>query len=454
MQHKTRPIIFILICIFVFHTYTTGSAEKIGMGFFLTGETADPVTVSFFSPEYRMLAQYGADRLENLNRLLRHISIHVKMDHTTASETAVCIDEEPVFAVTEETVENRMLRSYSVAQAAVFETNEAQEGSEAFSFFLDSRFFTLNRYLDDLYAVFEKAADAFPDLAGSSAANLSFSGFGKAVRRITIPFNADYVKEHFPGVIADLCDTAFCRGIISSLIFHGAQKIVLLFDKEDHLIRINYDGVIGKSEQSMRKVSLVWKCMRTDGRKKDSMTLKTPAMKGYDKDNIAYDRDLDCSDPLKHILKWDYQLDMKAGQEKEKTHYNGDLLYDDGALTGKILYSNKNNSQEQSIALVPSIRKEKEDEYSGTLEITKKKGKIIKNSFVSRFSISTCNIPPHKISERMNTDLRTDLKEEDIQLEAIRLLVRKMIMLPKEDTVFLNQDIPDDIWNTLTESLI
>ena len=220
------------------------------------------------------------------------------------------------------------------------------------------------------------------------------------------------------------------------------------------MIRINYDGIVGKSEESLRKVSVVWKCLRTDSRKKDSLTLKTPAIKGYDKDNIVFERELDCSDPLMHILKWDYQLDLKAGQEKEKAHYSGDLLYSDDTLTGKVVYTEKADNQEHGISFIPFIQKEKEDEYSGTLEITKKTGKIIKNSSVSRFSISSHNSILNETPEKRKTDIPPDLTEEKVQQEAIRMLIRKMVMLPKEDTEFLNKDIPEDMWYALIESLI
>ena len=218
MHNKIRKIIFILTFLFVSQICTNCFSETISMDILLTGETKDPVTVSFVSPEYKALAQYGEDRLGSLNRLLRHFAIRVNMDHNSA-ETIVSIDEDALFAVTEETDETGLKRSYSIAPEVVFEEQEVlNDTTDTFGSFLDSRFFALNRILDELYTVFEKSADAFPEMAGSSSANLNFSGFGKAVRRITIAFSADYVKEHFPTSIMKLCPADFSREVIENLV--------------------------------------------------------------------------------------------------------------------------------------------------------------------------------------------------------------------------------------------
>ena len=68
----------------------------------------------------------------------------------------------------------------------------------------------------------------------------------------------------------------------------------------------------------MRKISLVWKCLRSADRKKDQLTLKTPTIQGSDRDNISYERDLNRTDPEKPSLVWDYQLDEKHGKDKQQ----------------------------------------------------------------------------------------------------------------------------------------
>ena len=268
---------------------------------------------------------------------------------------------------------------------------------------------------------------------------------------MTIQFPSEYVSEHFPEALADLCDNQSTRNDLIKLMFQGGQKIVLLFDQNGNVLRINYDGTVGVSETEMRKISLVWKCLRSGDHVKDSLTIKTPAVKGYDKDNITYERELDLSDPANRKLKWDYQLDQKKEKEKTKIRYTGDLHSEDMSSLGKIQYNVKGNSvPEHSIIITESMSKEKEAEYAGTLEITNKTGKIVTSSVMSGFSISESIQSDTQKKERNGSQIIMTPDNEGIPEEAIRILIQKMMTLPEEDTVFLRKDIPDEIWKLLT----
>ena len=442
MKIIIRKTFLVIIAVFCLFSGSNGIGESFPSHFLLTGEFDSPVTFSLYAPEYVQLAQFGKERLDSLNRLLRHFSVTVRSDHR-GSETVLCIDQEPLLSIQEtQTATNGQNQNLN---------KEKNTDKNELTSFLDNQYFRLNRLMDDLYPVFCKAAELFPEITGKSSVALNFSGFGKAVSRMTIQFPSEYVSEHFPEALTDLCDRQSTRTDLQKLVFQGSQKIVLLLDQNGNVLRINYDGTVGVSDAEMRKISLVWKCLRSGDHIKDSLTIKTPAVKGYDKDNITYERELDISDPSNRKLKWDYQLDQKKEKERTKIRYTGDLLSGDMNSSGKIQYNVKGNSvPEHSIIITETVSEEKESENAGTLEITNKTGKIVTSSVLSGFSIDESIQSETQKKEQTGSQIIMTPGNEGITEETIRILTQKMMTLPDEDTEFLRKDIPDEIWKLLT----
>lgn len=448
-------IFFVFVLMLSIFTCFT-CAEEITADFLMTGETNEPVSMIISSPEYKTISRFGEERKDSLNRLLKHLSLSVNTDGTT-SETIVMIDQEPVYSYVQTTDGTILKTVYSVSPDTVVvqQENEKEDDLPVLSF-VNDHFFMLNRLLDELYPAFEKSAEVFSDYAKESAVSLNFTGYGKAVKRITISLPDQYISEQFPAVPADLAVSAECKTFIESLLFQGTQKIVLLYDQDNRLLRINYDGKAGLSEESMRKVSVVWKCRRSDEGKKDSLTLKTPSLTGNDKYNMTYERDLLASQDDRSV-KWNLQLDFKEGQIKKKTGFSADLIYEDNTLKGEVSYSEKQDGNESKVIIVPSIRKEKPSEFSGTIEIADYSGKIVLTRTEYTVQVSSgkdltvpeiLNVQGNDVSEQGDVT-----KNEGIQDLLSGALIRKLLLLPAEDLVFFNSDIPDDVWNTLVQSL-
>ena len=426
-------------------------SEGIGFDALLTGEFSSPVTVAFSSPEYGSLAQFGKERLDSLNRLAGHFGLEISLDGSE-SKTTVSVDSDAVYSMTERVSKDAVRTVYSFEPDAVYES-VPQETETGFYGFLDRQFFLINRLTDQLYPVFEKAAEAFPDRTKTAAEKVKYKDYGTSVRKVTITFPSDFVKEQFPKALSGLADSEECGEFISGLLFSGMQKIVLCFDADGHIIRANYDGTAGLSEESMSRVSLSWRCLRSEDRRKDDITLKTPSVKGFDRYNLTYVRETVITEEGPHTASWDFQLDLKAGEEKKKIRYNADLSFSSGSLTGKAVYSEREDRKEDRITILPEIRKDQEDEYSGTLEIQRNSGKILISSVKTGIRIS-----PYTPDEGSGTDAASGTgkgkyTEEELQSAMDSLLIRKLLTLPAEDLDFLNRDIPDDVWKSITQSL-
>ncbi len=432
-------------------------AEEFTPDFLMTGETNTPVSIIISSPEYKTISRFGEERKDNLNRLLKHLSLAVNTDGNT-SETTVMIDQEPVYSYIETTNDTVQKAVYSAGSDTVVVQHEKdREDESSVLSFLNNQFFILNKLLDDLYPAFEKSAEVFSNFAKESSVSLNFSGYGKAVKRITISLPEQYVSDQFPTVPADLVASPECKEYINRLLFKGPQKIVLLFDHENRLLRINYDGKAGFSEESMRKVSVVWRCRRSEEGKKDHLTLKTPSLTGNDKYNLTYERDTDTRSQDSYSIKWDMQLDFREGEIKKKTGFKADLAFSEKMLKGEVNYSEKLDGNDTKVIIVPSLRKEKASEFFGTIEIANYSGKIVLTRTEYTVQISTGrNLTSPEITnvqENGNSEKGVVTDNEQIQDLLSGAFIRKLLSLPADDLVFLNSDIPDEVWNMLVQSL-
>ena len=459
MKNRMKNRIIILTALLIIAMIPKlSSSESLGPEMLLTGRCRYPIAVTVSSPVYHVIAQFGEERTQALNKLLRHLSVTVTLDGDI-SETCLAVDDEPVYSYIVKEKDSVRKTVYSIQPDTFYQQkSEEPDTGNTLMLFLDGDFFTLNRMLDDFYPLFEKTAESFKEYAKSSAAvSLNFRGYGKGVRKLTIPLPDNYIRDKFPEKAASLADTDEARMLIMSLLFSGTQKIILLYDQDDRLLRINYDGSVGNSEESIRKVSAVWRCVRTDKRKKDHLTLKTPSVKGTDKYNLIYEREVDESDSERQIIKWDLQLDLKEGEVRKKITFNADLQLDQNILSGKILYSEKQDGNDKKTTIIPSMKKENESEYSGTIEIANNSGKIVTSStqYTVRVIPGKELTEPESIAEctSANPDPDTESGEELLRQRLDSVLLRKLLSLPPEDTEFFSLDIPQDVWNTLVKSL-
>lgn len=434
-----------------------GSAESINADLLFTGQYTSPVTICVSAPSYKHIAQFGEERTENLNKLFSHLELSVCMDGNI-SRTTLKVDQEPLYYFDESVSDVSVKTVYSFDPNTVYERDmETTEQDRWFIRLLDDHFFSLNRMLDDLYPLFEKCADTFRDSAKASATSLTFRGYGKGVKKILISFSDQYVTEHFPGALSQLADTEESRQFIENLKFKGPQKIMLLYDQNEKLLRINYDGAVGLNEDSMRRVSLAWRCVRSDIIKKDNLSLKTPAQKGNDKYNISYEREIDFSDPDCHIIKWDLQTDLKSDLIKKKITGKADLLFSEEKLHGQISFSEKQDNDDRKITITPSLLKENDSEYEGTIEITDNSGKIVLSSIAASIRIASGDKLTFPEEQYLRLEKATDSDEssaaDQLQDRQNAILIRRLLSLPAEDLVFFSMDIPNDVWKSLTQSL-
>ena len=155
----------------------------------------------------------------------------------------------------------------------------------------------------------------------------------------------DYtVKSADAAVLTELlsgaCPDGRLKELVSSLIFSGKQTLRVYRTSEGVPLRMEYNGNCGKSEDTLRDVNLVWRLRRDDEAYRDEVTLKSPALKGSDRNTISWNcavtktkkgaLNLDCSleytvvkDKVKTTL--DAEIDLKNELSGEDSHITGDV---------------------------------------------------------------------------------------------------------------------------------
>jgi len=412
----------------------------------LTGETNEPLRIVLSDPEVKKLSQFDENRTEQLNRLIRHAGIDLNIDGNY-SRTKILIDSEEAFSYLQNEDGERI---YSFEPTVVYQGKTEETDDDDFALFLEQILFRANRYMDEFYTLFAAAPETFAERTRKEGTELRLSGFGKAVQRVTIPFPADYVKEYFPKALKDLTDSEECQKIISGLTFSGAQKISLLYDAEGRIVRINYDGTVGDSEETLRKVSLVWKVLREDKHQKDSISLKTPAIKGADKDNIALERDIDSSDSALGKYMWDIQIDHRAGKEdKKQTHFSAQLTDADKVISGNIEYNIKRDGKNPQIKVYTEIKEENAGEYKGTIEIADYSGKIEKNRILVHALLQkgeTVKWPDEGLTKAETAGNNETVRQNDPEDTIAGIIIQNLFKLPEEDLTYFSNEIPASMW--------
>lgn len=449
---------FAMIILFLLLFDCTAVAEEFGPDLIMKGECEFPVTVFISSPSYRILSQFGEDRKEMLNRLIGHFGISTTLDGN-ASETVLYIDQDQVYSSLETDKESVRETVYSFDPETLYVKHGYTDRQEvsAFSAFLDEEFHKLNRMLDELYPVFEKIPEAFPEYVRTAGVSLTFKGYGKGVKKVTVPIPDSIVNDRYSETLAELAETETSRKFIEDLHFSGSQKMILLYDSEGKLLRVNYDGIIAASDDTARKVSIVWRSLRNEGQKKDHITLKTPAQNGNDRYNLTYEREINSSGSSDHHLVWNLQIDSKAGTTKRKISFTGDFGTTDAVFCGNAVFSEKAGNDERKITIVPTMKKENSSDYTGTIEITNYSGKIVSNSIFSDIHVfqgRKITLPDAGNMRRNESYAGDESQSDPIQDRINSILIRRIMALPSKDIEFLSLDIPDEIWDSLVKSII
>lgn len=445
------------------------------------------------SGQFRTMETLDARRMDMLNRILGHLALRIDAGKTVSRITLLADREEMagflrkadaagekiVFSFRPDTV-------YTAEETGLFSAGgaEAEAGTDPEELFSGAAL--LHLALEEGYRLFAALPEQCGDRAKISALKKRVTGFGSAVDSVSITFTAEETESGLPGEILQKAAPKGIRGLVEQLHFRGRQRLTLLRDENGNPLMITYGGQAGTDPENLRDVKLEWRCMRADEAFRDRVTLKTPALRGTDRDNLTLERSLEKvtetppkekkqgkqkkgeptpeptaePEPVQtevYSLKAEY--DRMRNKERTRGEVNCSLRWSEGeALTGKAQWTEKTADGTVKTEVQPEIRTGTDGVYAGTLEILRYSGKIVIEDLMITLRLSPGEEPAWPDTAAAAGARVTGKDDqggpaEELLRELTRSFLRAAAGWPAEDLLFLSEGIPEEDWSRVLSGI-
>ena len=433
-----------------------------GLTDWMLGEIPLELTVS---AEVMAYAPFDEDRLPQLTDLMKHLSLrltHQPMLDETQSTVDLLVDGEMALGIALQKSGQRTLAQFSALPdvtyagadplAALLGTSSEPmtllgfDGSEAA--------WTREGY----ELVFALETVLAPYLTSESKVKTDLKDIG------TARLKQDYTvsKTDAPGLtalIAGACPEGRLKALASQLVFSGKQTLRVYWD-ENHLpLRLEWNGNCGLDADHLRTVSLIWRMRRDDKAYRDEITLKTPPLRGTDRNTLSWNFAIVPNKSGQMVLTYD--LSYTRNIDKQKTVWSGSgkltaTPMDGGtAVKGEAKLSRQLPDEDSPVtySFEPNLM------VSGDGNMPSVFGELTVSSLNSKNKVLS---QARLLVELLRTEysawrMRESTVELDamdaVSLDALRqqaqgaissTLIRKLLLLPREDLDYLLKDLPEE----------
>lgn len=320
-------------------------------------------------------------------------------------------------------------------------------------------------WLEHAYAMLTGARDALSDVAREADIRTSISGMGTARLKVTCTVPKDDAPR-MKDALLSACPEGPLHGLVSGMTFSGTQKLFFWLDAEGNILRIEFAGNVGPDAESLRKVSLVWRMKRTDTVRKDDLVLKTPSVKGNSRNNVVYKAETTVSEDAQVTASSEWKYEVVQSGRKSVLTGETDLIsrQQDGAtaLSGSVTLSRKLPEDDNAVAwtFTPELLLDEDGGVpvvKGSLRVQQTMGK----GTLEDITIGIDAGPGEDVPWELRPDAVTVQGADDAALSAHRqrievamstALIRPLVLLPAEDTLFLSADLPEDVWQAIVQA--
>jgi len=266
-------------------------------------------------------------------------------------------------------------------------------------------------------------------------------------------------------LLSGVCPEGRLKELISSLVFSGQQTMRVYRTSEGVPLRMEYNGNCGTEESGLRDVNLVWRLRRDDEAYRDELTLKSPALKGTDKNTITWNCAV--TKTKKGTLNLDCDLEYIVVKDKVKTTLDADIDLkntvsgEDSHITGDVVIKQRIDEESwNKLILEPdlSIRGTAGSPFAdGTVLVKEQTGSNTTEEALLTLSLARTGYTSWAMRE--NTIDLTLLDEAALNAEKQKVsqtvaaqVVRKLILTMGEDATYLFQDIPAETVQRLIDA--
>ena len=393
-------------------------------------------------------------RTEWLNRLLGHIVVRLRMDGPVQEET-IEVDGAEALRCTSRNGEQGEEYVFSfdgnTAYTAEYGTDLLSELSGIATGESRTEYYSMiSLMIPEFYAFFSGLPEEFPEASASSKASVRYKDFGTATGRWTITLDGNMLASEKMTEYLSREGMENVRIFLSGVVLSGRQRVTLLTDSEGRVMKINYTGKAGLSEDDMRNVDVDWRCMRRDTEYKDTIQMKTPAVSGTKRKNITVSREMTVSEEETESYICSVETDQVIDRTRTRVQLNVTLTGEGEHISGEIREKTITGNSTDLTAIQINLEKDAQDEYRGSLEITHELGKIEKEHYRLQIAVRKCgpiSWPAEMISP-INEETKAMLKER-----MSGAFLRALAPVPEDDLQYILSDLPEGWWNEMTKSL-
>lgn len=457
MRMVLRFILLMVLCLCV----AVGAAAEIA--FLPQVEEWDlslPLEVEL-AADVKVHMPFDDDRCAQLNALLQHISLRLNTsasEDTVWSRVGVRVDgKEAMHLLQRENTEGASLQ-FSFQPDTVYQTTAGDTGESIQIYGLDGG---EQAWLVDGYALLNAMHDSLADYKKEASIKTAIKNMGTARTKITytVP-KADAAK--MAEAIAAHCPEGELKQFLTKLMFSGQQKLIYWLNGDGVMIRAEFAGNCGVDENDLRKVSMVWRMRRDDTAIRDDLTLKTPSVKGADYNTLTYTRDV--VEGKKNKLTYDSKFNYTWKKGKEKTTLaatvdltntlSGEASKLTGSITVKQTLPGEDTSNSMKISPEVTIASEEGTPVvSGTVAVQELRGKNVLEDAAIQVEIRAGSFLDAAM-EGTTVDMAamTDAQQQALAQGMSSALIPRLVLLPKEDTLYLSADLSDEVWQNIVEA--
>lgn len=387
---------------------------------------------------------FDDDRCAQLNSLLKHLSLHLQTG-SGVDRAALLVDGTEALWLAQRDGESSPETQVSWADGTFACSMDALLGAgETIS--LDSWRMT---WLEDGVTFVESLAGQLAAYQKEASIKTAIKSMGTARKKVTYTVPKTEVE-------------AFARAVkasgVDGMTFTGQQKLILWRSEDGGLLRAEYSGQCGRDADSLRKVSLVWRLRRDEGCIRDEITLKTPAVKGSNYNTLTCSRHVEQDES--GSTRWELSYNYTARDEGGKSIRNGDIDLmgtPEGSctrLTGsaELASTPAGADAKTTLVVLPSLLIGEMDGsplLSGTVTVQEKRGKsIVEDADVS---VQMAAGMPLLWTETQAVALTPEM-QDTLAAGMSAALVKRLVLLPEEDILYLSRDLPAEAWQSIVDA--
>ena len=287
-------------------------------------------------------------------------------------------------------------------------------------------------------------------------------GTAKYMRTYEIP---EEEAQQLGSLLADAAQEPRVQAFLSSLTFTDDQEITVYENEIGQVLKFSYTGRCGVDADSQRKVTLTWS-MKDDGQEtRDTLSLKSPAVSGSDRDTLTWERVAEVDGGNRTLSE---SFRYETVRNKEKTILEGEAELENAfdiassLLTGKA-WVEQTLPDETLLTWVmePNMTfalGSMNPEASGNVLVTYKEDKRVTQEATVYINLAYGDGFNWELREgetnleTLGMEALTALQEQSAERLAADML-QGLLRLPQEDLLFISEGLTQEAWQRILDAL-